>query len=210
MQILVNGDAKTFQARFTASFQEHLVLFCVLRHKEKVYQALCFMLIFLLFNDGYKVKMEEEEDGLGRSDITAHPQSLPFLISLIFEIKAVSTHRKRGKQRIVKSIDNLKKNLERAAAAALQQIEQRQYRAKAPLHTTQLHEYGIAFAGKFCVMAVRTFQREAGTDCWKEVGHQKVVIPEEIPESDLVGGDESGDDDNDNEGMSVDENIAGI
>jgi hypothetical protein len=94
----------------------------------------------------------------------------------------------------------LQTELESATAAALRQIETRQYRARAPLHTTELHECGLAFAGKFCVTAVRSFRRDTGAGDWQEVSYSGTVIPDTIPDT-VLGGDDSDDD------MEVDEDI---
>jgi hypothetical protein len=59
--ILVKGDADSFQRQFTAFLQEYLSLFCTPQQREKVYQA-CYMLIFSLFGDEYDVRMEQEDD----------------------------------------------------------------------------------------------------------------------------------------------------
>jgi hypothetical protein len=56
---IIGGDAEGFQRQFTAFLQD-LALYCTLHHKEKVYQALCYMLIFALFGKEYGVRMEQE------------------------------------------------------------------------------------------------------------------------------------------------------
>jgi len=196
----MDGDAGNFQVRFTAFLQEHLSLFCVPQHKEKVYQALSFMLIYLLFDTAdrrYDVKMEQD-DSFGRTDITAHPRMPDCLVSLVFKIKRVATHGKICGKRTLKSADCLRTELKCAVDDALQQIQLRQYRARAPLHTRKIHEYGLAFAGKFCVVAVRTFQREIDAGDWVELDRGTPVVPKDISETDLVG-DDSDDD------MDVDE-----
>lgn len=198
-KIITNGDAGKFQIRFTAFLQEHLSQFCVPQHQEKVYQALSFMLIYSLFADGrYDVRMEQD-DGHGRSDITAHPRTQGCPLSLVFEIKKVSAHWKKGGKRGLKSMDRLKAELEGATVVALKQIETRQYRARAPLHTTRIHEYGLAFAGKFCAAAVRTFHRDDGASGWREVNHDSAVIPDHIPDVE--------EDDEDDEDMDVDDEM---
>ena len=100
-KILMDGNALKFQATFTAFLQEHLSLFCIPQHKEKVYQALCFVLFFALFDTSdcrYEVKMEQDR-GHGRTGITAHPRTPGCELSLVFEIKRVATHTlSRGKK----------------------------------------------------------------------------------------------------------------
>ena len=201
-QILKEGDALKFQVTFTAFLQDHLSLFCVPRHKEKVYQALCFALFFGLFDASdrrYEVKMEQE-DGHGRSDITAHPKIPGCVLSFVFEIKRVDTHNpKHGtKKRTLKSPDQLKEDLKSATDDALRQIKERDYRAGAPPGTRKIHEYALAFAGKFCLAAVCTLEREVDGGDWVEV---KRGTANNISEADLEG---LGDDDM-NEDMDVDE-----
>ena len=167
-EVIINGDAEGFQSQFTNFLQQYLSLFCVPHHKEKVYQGLCFMLIFSLFGKQYDVRMEEDA-GHGRSDITAHPLSPQCDLSLIFEIKAVARHYTKGGKRGLKAAKRLERDLEKAKQSALTQIEQRRYCERAPLHAKKVHEYAFAFSGKFCVAAVRTLQRD-------EAGHwQKVT-----------------------------------
>jgi hypothetical protein len=60
MNDIVDGDAESFQRQFTAFLQEHCSLFCTPHHKEKVYQALCYMLIYNLFGKEYDVRMEQD------------------------------------------------------------------------------------------------------------------------------------------------------
>ena len=85
----------------------------------------------------------------------------------------------------------MKKELILATDNALQQIEQRQYRARTPSDARRIHEYGLAFAGKIYVTAVRTLQREVDDGDWVEVGHCTAVVPEDLSEVDLlVDGDD--------------------
>ena len=186
-KILMDGNALKFQAMFTAFLQGHLSLFCVPQHKEKVYQALCFALFFALFDTSdrrYEVKMEQDH-GHGRTDITAHPRIPGCVLSLVFEIKRVATHSSSGgKKRKLKSIDRLKKELSRATDDALRQIEELRYRARAPPDVRKIHEYGLAFAGKFCVAAVRTLQREVDGD-WAEVDRGAAVV-DHLSKTDLL------------------------
>jgi hypothetical protein len=202
-KIIMDGDAGKFQATFTAFLQEHLSLFCVPQHKEKVYQALSFMLIYSLFDTvdrRYDVRMEQDH-GFGRTDITAHPRTPDCLVSLVFEIKRVPTHSMIRGKRTLKSVDRLRTELNYATDAALRQIELRQYRARAPLYTRTIHEYGLAFAGKFCLAAVRTLRREIDAGDWVEVDRGTPVVPNDISETNLVGDDADGDN------MDVDEQM---
>jgi hypothetical protein len=165
--VIIDGDAEGFQRRFTAFLQEYLSLYCTPHHKEKVYQALCYMLIFALSGKEYDVRMEQD-DGHGQSDITAHPLSQRRDLSLIFEIKAVARHWTKSGKRSLKTADRLEKELEKAKHEALTQIAQRRYRERVPLYTRKVHEYAFAFSGKFCVAAVRTLERNVTGD-WQEV-----------------------------------------
>jgi hypothetical protein len=88
----------------------------------------------------------------------------------------------------------LKKELNCATHAALRQLELCQYRARVPPDTRKVQEYGLAFAGKICVAAVRTLQREAGDGDWVEVDPGTAVVPNDILETDLSGDDSDGDD----------------
>ena len=174
--IIAGGDAEGFQRRFTAFLQEYLSLSCTPHHKEKVYQALCYMLIFALSDKKYGVRMEQDA-GHGRSDITAHPFSQRHDLSLIFEIKAVARHWTKSRKQSLKTADHLEKDLEKAKDEALTQIEQRRYRERAPLHAKRVHEYAFAFSGKFSVAAVRTLERDAIGD-WQEVTSSTSAILE--------------------------------
>lgn len=186
--MIVDGDAGKFQAKFTTFLREHLSLFSAPQHKQNVYQALCFMLMISTNNCDYDIEMEHD-DGFGRADITAHPRTPDCLLSLVFESRAVSTHQKKRGKRTLKPFDLLKTQLTNATDEALRQIESRQYRARAPPYTRKIHEYGIAFAGKCCVAVVRTLHREADAGDWVEVNRGTVVVPEDIPDTDLVGVD---------------------
>ena len=139
--------------------------------------------------------MEQE----GRSDITAHPLTERHTLSMAFEIKTVSRHAKRQGKHVLKSHLKLMEELEKNAMDALAQLESRQYRARAPLHVIRIHEFGLAFAGKFCIAASRTFQSAAGDDAWQEVDHKAVVFPKDVSEMVLSDGDA------DNDKMDVDD-----
>jgi hypothetical protein len=120
-------------------------------------------------------------------------------LSLVFEIKQVSTHSKRDGKRTLKSKDGLSAELEKATVAALEQIKMRQYRTRAPLHTTKIHEYGLEFAGKFCLVAVCTLEHHDGKSDWQEKKNQSAVVPE------LLHVEE--DDKEDSDGMDVDDEM---
>jgi hypothetical protein len=191
-QTVTSGDAKKFQTKFTAFLQEHLSHFCVPNLKEKVYQALCFVLFYSLFDAvdrRYDVKMEQD-NGHGRSDITAHPRTAACTLSLIFEIKRVHAYSTKNGKRQRKLKNDLRTELEKATVAALKQIESCKYRAGAPLHTTKIHEYGLAFLGKFGVAAVRTLSRHDGYSDWQTESHQSAVVTELFPVEEDDGEDE--------------------
>jgi hypothetical protein len=109
---IVGGDAVGFQKQFTAFLQEYLALFCTPHHKEKVYQAMCYMLMYALFGKAYDVRMEQDA-GRGRSDITAYPFSAQHLLALIFEIKSVARHLKRNGNRSLKTAEQMRKDMEK-------------------------------------------------------------------------------------------------
>jgi len=193
--IIVNGDANGFQKRLTAFLHEYLSLFFTPHHREEVYQALCYMLIFSLFGNAYDVRMEHDA-GFGRSDITAHPLGPHSILSVIFEIKAVATHIKRKGKRTLKSADGVKRDLEKAKAEALKQMEVRRYRDRAPPHVKRVHEYAFVFAGKYCLAAVRTLERDATGD-WCEVTTSTSVTSDNTVDGDDMDMDMDEDEDTD-------------
>ena len=175
---IVCGDAIGFQKQFTAFLQEYLSLFCTPHHKEKVYQAMCYMLFYALLGQEYDVRMEQDA-GHGRSDITAHPFSPQGLLALIFEIKSVARHLRRNGKRSLKTPEQMGKDLEKAKIEALEQLADRRYRERVPLHATKVHEFGFVFCGKFCVAAVRTLQRNSMGD-WEEVAAHSTDVSESM------------------------------
>ena len=191
---IINGGAEGFQRQFTAFLQEYLALYCTAHHKEKVYQALCYMLIFA-FGKEYDVRMEQDA-GHGRSDITAHPFSPQRLLALIFEIKAVASHSTRNGKRSLKTPERVKKELENAKTEALTQIAERRYRERVPRHVTKVHEYAFAFCGKFCVAAVRTFGRNAAED-WQQITADTAVVSECMVDYTDIGEEDVEDEDED-------------
>ena len=96
---IIGGNAGGFQRQFTAFLREYLPLYRTPHHMEKVYQALCYMLMFALSGKEYDVRMEQDA-GHGRSDITAHPFSPQHLLTLIFEIKSVAPPFEEGRNTI--------------------------------------------------------------------------------------------------------------
>jgi hypothetical protein len=114
------------------------------------------------------------------------------MLSFIFKIKRVATHISYGsKKRMFKSLNLLKEKLTSAMDVALQQIKHQDYRARAPPGMRKIHEYGLAFAGKFCVVAVCTVQCKVDSGDWVEVNCGTAVVPNSIPEADLqVSGDD--------------------
>ncbi len=175
---IVRGDAIGFQKQFTAFLQEYLSLFCTPHHKEKVYQAMCYMLFYALFGKEYDVRMEQDA-GHGRSDIMAHPFSPQRLLALIFEIKSVARHLKRNGKRSLKTPEQMGKDLEKAKIEALEQLANRRYRERVPLHATKVHEFGFVFCGKFCAAAVRTLQRNSMGN-WEEVAAGSTDVSESM------------------------------
>lgn len=175
---IVRGDAIGFQKQFTAFLQEYLLLFCTPHHQEKVYQAMCYMLFYALFGKEYDVRMEQDA-GHGQSDIMAHPFSPQRLLALIFEIKSVSRHLKRNGKRSLKTPEQMGKDLEKAKIEALEQLANRRYRERVPLHATKVHEFAFVFCGKFCAAAVRTLQRNSMGN-WEEVAAGSTDVSESM------------------------------
>jgi hypothetical protein len=173
---IIGGNAEGFQRQFTAFLQEYLALYCTPHHKEKVYQALCYMLIFALFGKEYDVRMEQDA-GHGRSDITAHPLSPQCQQTFIFEIKSVARHLKRNGKRSLKTAKRIEKDLEIAKTEGLAQLADRRYRERVPRHATKVHEFVFVFCGKFCVAAVRTLERNV-TEDWEQVAVDSTVVSE--------------------------------
>ena len=48
----------------------------------------------------------------------------------------------------------------------VEQIEERQYRARVPRHASMVHEFAFIFCSKFCNAAVRTLNRNAMDMNW--------------------------------------------
>ena len=189
---LSGGDAESFQTQFTAFLQEYLALCCTPHHKEKVYQALCYMLIFTLFGQEYDVRMEQDV-GHGRSDIMAFPFGPQGLLAFIFEIKSVPPHLTRNGKRSPKPPERIEKDLENAKTGGLAQILNRRYRAPVPRHATKVHEFVFGFCGRFCVAAVRTLERNVKGD-WEEVTAKSTTVSECMVATDM-GEEDVGDED---------------
>ena len=189
---LRDGDAEGFQTQFTAFLQEYLAIYYTPHHKEKVYQALCFMLIFALFGQDYDVRMEQDT-GHGQSDITAFPFNLQRLQAFIFEIKSVAPHLKRNGKQSFKPRECIEKDLENAKTEGLAQIANRRYRARVPRQAMKVHEFVFGFSGKFYVAAVRTLERNVTGD-WGEVTVKSTAVSECMVDTDM-GEEDVGDED---------------
>ena len=171
---IVHGNAEGFQRQFVAFLQEYLALYCTPHHKEKVYQALCYMLIFALFGKEYDVRMEQDA-GHARSDIMANPFSPQRPLALIFEIKSVARHLKRSGKRSLKTAKRIEKDLQTAKTEGLAQLANRRYYERVPRHVTKVHEFAFVFCGKFCVAAVRTLKRSVQGD-WEQVAADSTAV----------------------------------
>jgi hypothetical protein len=191
-ETIISGDAQGFQRQFTAFLQEYLALYSTPHHKEKVYQALCYMLIFALFGKQYDVWMEQDA-GQGRSDIMAHPLSPQCSLALIFEIKSVARHLKTNGKRSLKTAKRIEKDLEKSKTEALAQLADRRYRERVPLHATTVHEFVFAFCGKFCVAGARTLKRNVTGD-WEQVAADSTVVSESMVDAKMCEED-TGDED---------------
>ena len=192
-ETIISGDAEGFQRQFTAFLQEHLALYCTPYHKEKVYQALCYMLIYALFGKEYDVRMEQDA-GHGRSDIMARPLSSQRSLALIFEIKLVTRHLNKNGKRSLKTAKQIEKNLEKSKTEALAQLADRLYRERVPRHVTMVHEFAFVFCGKFCVAGVRTLKRNVTGD-WEQVAADSTAVSESMV--DATSEDDAGDEDED-------------
>ena len=158
-EIINNGDAGRFQTDFTAFLQEYIASYLVPHQKEKVYQALIFMLFFVLFGNEYNVRMEQDS-GFGRFDIIVHPVNPQRSLAFIVELKSVAPYWKDKKgKRSLKTRQRRENELEKAKTEALTELEVRQYRERVPLCAEKVHEFAFVFCGKFCAAAVRKFLR---------------------------------------------------
>ncbi|KIM76603.1 hypothetical protein PILCRDRAFT_91525 [Piloderma croceum F 1598] len=162
--------------RFTTFLQEYLALYCTLPHKEKVYQALCYRLIFVLFGKEYDVRMEQDA-GHGQSDITSHPFSSQHSLALIFEIKSAARHLMRNGKRRLKTANHIEKDLEIANSTAC--------RPSLP------HESSTA-----CNKAVHTLERNV-TEDWEQVAADSTVVSECMVDGIDMGEEDVGDEDGD-------------
>ena len=132
-----------------------------------------------------------EQDGHGRSDITAHPLSAQRLLALIFEITSVGRHLKRNGKRSLKTAKQMKKDLENAKIEALEQLADRRYRERVPRYATKVHEFAFVFCGKFCAATVRTLQRNSAED-WEAAANSTVVFESmtDLGDEDIGDGNE--------------------
>ncbi|KAF8736433.1 hypothetical protein AX14_000306 [Amanita brunnescens Koide BX004] len=95
------------------------------------------------------------------------------------------------RETIIKTAEQMRKDLEKAKIEALGQLADRRYRERVPRHATKVHEFAFVFSGKFCVAAVRTLQRNS-TENWKEVAADSPVVSESMID---VGDEDVGDED---------------
>jgi hypothetical protein len=210
-EIINNGDAEGFQTEFTAFMQEYMALYLVPHHKEKVYQALIFMLLFALFGSEYDVRMEQDA-GFGRSDIIVRPISPQLSLAFIIELKAVASYWKDRKgKRLLKTINRRENEMEKAKTEALRQLEVRQYRAGVPLHTAKIHEFALVFCGKLCIAAVRTLTRNDKRG-WVQSAEKSTNVAECMFDAGEEGEDDVEEDEREAEAETGDEDVtmAGI
>ncbi|THH09248.1 hypothetical protein EW145_g2152 [Phellinidium pouzarii] len=97
----------------------------------------------------------EQDGGHGRMDILI--EEIGGRKAVILELKISHADSKKG--RIVQTLKSL-------ANKAIQQIEERKYRARFDDPIVELREYGIALSGKKCEIRVNIMHREYG-DVWK-------------------------------------------
>ena len=178
-EIINNGDAEGFQTEFTAFLQDYIASYLVPHQKEKVYQALIFMLFFVLFGDEYNIRMKQDFGFVsGQSDIIAHPANPQRSLAFIIKLKSVAPYWKDKKgKRSLKTRQRRENELEKAKTEALTELEVRQYREKVPLCAEKVHEFAFVFCGKCCAAAVRKFSRNAKGE-WERVAETSTGVAE--------------------------------
>jgi hypothetical protein len=192
-ETIIGVNAEIFQKQFTTFLQEYLALYCMPHHKEKVYQALCYMLIFTLFGKEYDIKMEQDA-GHGRSDITAHPFSPQQKLALIFEINLVAHHLMRNRKRSLKTAQCIDKDLENTKTEGLAQLADRCYRKRVPCHAISVHKFVFVFYGKLCVAAMCTLEHNIMED-WEQVTADSTVVSQCTVDHKDMGKEDVGDED---------------
>jgi hypothetical protein len=163
---LLQGDAAEAQKSLSKLLLQHLSYFSSgSSHPETVYQMFLFGLLLSEFggkSESYVVDMEKEV-GYGRYDIRCWPTHRDHKTEIIIELKAVSLSKKSKNRRVKKSKKELEKYMNGQLETTMEQLESRAYYLQSREYVTTVHEFGICFAGKLCVVGSRTRTRE-GTD----------------------------------------------
>jgi hypothetical protein len=105
----------------------------------------------------------EKEAAYGRYDIRCWSPLRELQTEIIIELKAVSLSKKQKNKRVKKTKEELEKHMGQELNTAMEQLESRAYYLTAGEQVTTVHEFGICFAGKLCVVGARTRIKD-GTD----------------------------------------------
>ena len=142
-----------------------------------------------------------QEAGYGRYDIRCQKTIGDNSKAIIIEVTAVALTVKTRLTRKKKTKIQLEMDMEVQLLAAMNQLEERQYYSSLESHIPTVHEFGICFAGKLCVVGSRTQARGDSAMDWvvaptkvsgahfkqKDINEQKVVkrVEEVLEENDL-------------------------
>jgi hypothetical protein len=111
----------------------------------------------------------ERYAGAGRLDLIMHKRKGKYAV--IQEYRRLKPLEKEKGMGYISSNDS---RLTNKADEALQQLEDRCYRAKLGPHVTELREYGVAFLGPYCAIVARSMRR-ADRGKWAVVGDYTAV-----------------------------------
>jgi len=190
----MEGDAEQIQKALSTLLLNHFPYFLSSSTiLEKVYQVFLYGLLLCLTTKGYVVNVEQEA-GHGRYDIRCQQTIGDNSKAIIIELKAVPLTVRTRIARRKRTKKQLEKHMEVQLLAAMNQLEERQYYSSLESHITTVHEYGICFAGKLCVVGSRTRTRGDSAMDWvvaptkvsgahfeqKDINERKVV--EEVEE----------------------------
>lgn len=162
---MVSGSMAKFAKKFMAMIWSSMPT-PFLGSKECMYQAfVCgFFTVAsqLATDEGEWTLAVEGTSGIGRFDFRLHRMTE----AIIHEYKRIKMS-KRDKR---SGYDDSKcRRLTTEAENALQQIDNKGYRAQLPNEVTSLREYGIAFLGPYCAIVSHSFERVPGGQ-WKITG----------------------------------------
>jgi hypothetical protein len=171
---LRKGDAAGVQKTFSKIF-EHLSYFSFdPPHPKKVYQAFLFGLLLSDFGGipgSYVVDMEREA-GFGRYDVRCWSIHHDHPIEIIIGLKSVSHSTKNeNENRVRRAKQELEKHMDQQLKITMDQLDSRAYYRKCRDYITTMHEFGICFAGKLCVVESRTRTRARNGTEWTVEAH---------------------------------------